>query len=109
MRPDSLDAVLDFAIKNEQDAADFYSELASKMAKPHMRESLEGFAAEERGHKARLEALKAGQISKLTRETVLDLKIGDYPRVSPFFSTLRATQTVAELSALIPGRDLGLA
>ncbi len=78
MKPDSVDAILDFAIKNEQDASDFYSELASKMAKPHMRQSLEGFAAEERGHKARLEALKAGQVQKLAKVKVLDPKIGDY-------------------------------
>jgi rubrerythrin len=78
MEFDSVDAVLDFAIKGEQDASDFYTELASKMEKPHMRQSLEGFAAEERGHKARLEALKAGQIEKLAKVKVLDLKIGDY-------------------------------
>jgi rubrerythrin len=78
MQFDSVDAVLDFAIKNEQDASDFYSELASKMEKPHMRQSLEGFAAEERGHKAKLEAVKEGKMAKLTKAKVLDLKIGDY-------------------------------
>jgi rubrerythrin len=78
MQFDSVDAVLDFAIKGEQDASDFYTELASKMEKKHMKQAFEGFAAEERGHKAKLEAVKAGKIAKLTKAKVLDLKIGDY-------------------------------
>jgi rubrerythrin len=76
---DSVDAVLDFAIKNEQGASDFYTDLASKMEKPQMKKIFEGFAAEERGHKAKLEAVKGGgDKGKLSKAKVLDLKIGDY-------------------------------
>ena len=78
MKFDSVDAALDFAIENEQGASDFYTELAAKMEKPQMRKVFEGFAAEERGHKAKLEAVKAGRKDKLSQEKVLDLKIGDY-------------------------------
>jgi rubrerythrin len=78
MEFDSVDAVLDFAIQGEQDASDFYTELASKMEKPYMKQAFEGFAAEERGHKAKLEAVKQGKLAKLTKTKVLDLKIGDY-------------------------------
>ena len=78
MQFDSVDAVLDFAIKNEQDASDFYTELAAKMEKPYMKQAFEGFAAEERGHKAKLEGVKKGKIAKLAKDKVLDLKIGDY-------------------------------
>lgn len=78
MQFDSVDAVLDFAIKGEQDASDFYTELAAKMEKPYMKQAFESFAAEERGHKAKLEAVKKGKIAKLAKERVLDLKIGDY-------------------------------
>jgi rubrerythrin len=78
MQFDSVDAVLDFAIKNEQDASDFYTELAAKMEKPYMKQAFEGFAAEERGHKAKLESVKSGKIAKLSKDKVLDLKIGDY-------------------------------
>jgi rubrerythrin len=78
MQFDSVDAVLDFAIKNEQEASDFYTELAAKMEKPQMKQAFEGFAAEEMGHKAKLEAVKKGKIAKLTKAKVLDLKIGDY-------------------------------
>jgi rubrerythrin len=78
MKFDSVDAALDFAIKNEQDASDFYTELASKMEKPQMRQTFEGFAAEERGHKAKLEAVKAGSSGMLSKAKVADLKIADY-------------------------------
>ena len=78
MQFDSVDAVLDFAIQNEQGASDFYTELASKMEKPQMKQAFEGFAAEERGHKAKLEAIKAGKQVTLSKAKVQDLKIGDY-------------------------------
>lgn len=78
MQFDSVDAALDFAIKNEQEASDFYTGLAAKMEKPQLREVFEGFAAEERGHKAKLEAVKSGKTEKLSKAKVLDLKIGDY-------------------------------
>jgi rubrerythrin len=75
---DSVDSVLDFAIKNEQEASDFYTDLASKMEKPHMKQIFQGFAAEEKGHKAKLEAVKRSEKTKLSNAKVLDLKIGDY-------------------------------
>jgi rubrerythrin len=75
---DSVDSVLDFAINNEQEASDFYTELASRMEKPQMKKIFQGFAAEERGHKAKLEAVKGGEKGKLSKTKVLDLKIGDY-------------------------------
>ncbi len=78
MQFDSVEAVLDFAIENEQGASDFYTELASKMEKPQMKQAFESFAAEEMGHKAKLEAVKAGRMAMLTKGKVLDLKIGDY-------------------------------
>jgi rubrerythrin len=78
MKFDSVDAVLDFAIGNEQAASDFYTELAAKMEKPHMQKIFEGFAAEEQGHKAKLKSVKAGEKTKLSTTKVLDLKIGDY-------------------------------
>jgi rubrerythrin len=78
MQFDSVVAALDFAIKNEQAASDFYTDLAAKMEKQQMQQIFEGFAAEERGHKAKLEAVKEGKIAKLSKAKVLDLKIGDY-------------------------------
>ena len=74
MKFDSVEAALDFAIKNEQDASDFYTELASRMEKAMMKQAFEGFAAEERGHKAKLEAVKAGSGGMLSKAKVADLK-----------------------------------
>jgi rubrerythrin len=78
MKFDSVDAALDFAINNEQAASEFYTQLASKMEKPHMQKVFEGFAAEERGHKAKLESVKKGKKERLSKAKVADLKIGDY-------------------------------
>ena len=52
MALDGVDDILDFAIRQEEKAARFYTELAGKMSHEHMREVLLGFAKEEEGHKA---------------------------------------------------------
>ena len=78
MKFESVEAVLDFAIKNEQEAADFYRELASRMERPEMKKAFEAFAREELGHKAKLEQVKAGKKLELSTEKVLDLKFTDY-------------------------------
>ncbi len=73
-----VNEILDFAIAEEQKAADFYTDLAGKMAKPAMKKIFEGFAREELGHKAKLEAVKGGQKLLSSAAKVADLKIGDY-------------------------------
>lgn len=57
----SITEVLDFAIANEDKAHDFYLELALKARSPVMRDVLEGFAAEEFGHKLKLQAVRDGE------------------------------------------------
>ena len=74
----NVDEVLDFAIGNEERAAAFYTDLASKADSERMRKVFEGFAKEERGHKAKLERVKAGGSLKPAQQKVIDLKIGDY-------------------------------
>jgi len=74
----SVNDALDFAIKNEQGAHDFYMHLASKMKKPAMAEVFEGFAKEELNHKAALENVKKGGDFKTAEEFVINLKIADY-------------------------------
>ena len=74
----SVDEILDFAIKEEKEAADFYMELAGKMDKPWMKEVLEDFSAEERGHMQELLSVKTGQRLLPAAEKVMDLKIADY-------------------------------
>ena len=70
--------IIDFAIQNEQDAYQFYTDLAAKMTQPAMKKVFEDFANEELGHKAKLQAIKEGRITPNAVKEVIDLKIGDY-------------------------------
>ncbi len=74
----NTDEILDFAIKNEQQAADFYNNLANDAEVKEMKETFLAYAKEEEGHKARLEKIKATGEYDLPEEKVLDLKLGDY-------------------------------
>ena len=55
MKLKTVEQILDFAIEKEQDASDFYTGLAQKMKKQHMKKVFEGFAKEEQGHKKKLQ------------------------------------------------------
>ncbi|MHC4122630.1 MAG: ferritin-like domain-containing protein [Planctomycetota bacterium] len=72
-----IEEILDFAIENEVKANMFYLELAEKVKNPVIKETLKNFAAEEVGHRTRLEAIKAGQQFKKA-DKVPALKIADY-------------------------------
>ncbi|HDQ72882.1 MAG TPA: rubrerythrin [Chloroflexi bacterium] len=75
---DSVDEILDFAIKREEEAAAFYTNLAARVDKPWMQRVFEEFADEEKQHKAKLVAVKSGASFQPSKERVLDLKIADY-------------------------------
>jgi rubrerythrin len=74
----SVGELIDFAIQEEEAAASFYKQLATKMDRPWMREIFEQFSKEEMGHKAKLQKIKSGEMPAPPQEKVLDLKIGDY-------------------------------
>jgi len=74
----SVDDILDFAIGNEEEAAAFYTDLATRMERPWMSKIFSGFAQEEMGHKRKLLEVKAGKRLISAQDKVLDLKIGDY-------------------------------
>ena len=78
MALDTVDKILDFAIRSEEHAARFYTNLANKMGHEHMKEAFLAFAGEEKGHKAKLLAIKEGQQMLPAEQQVLDLKLGDY-------------------------------
>jgi len=78
MKLDTVDQILGFAIRQEEKAAQFYTELAERMQYKHMKEALLSFAEEERGHKAKLLQIKSGKQMQAAEEKILDLKIGDY-------------------------------
>ena len=74
----SVDGVLDFAIKREQEAFDFYTDLAAKVKRPDMQTLFKQFAEEEKGHKAKLQGVKQGKQLLPAEKQVLDLKMSDY-------------------------------
>jgi rubrerythrin len=78
MKFDSVDAILDYAMDKEEDARQFYLALADKMDREYMKKIFEQFAKEEKGHKAKLQAVKEGKLMLKSEGSVMDLKIGDH-------------------------------
>ncbi len=78
MALDTVDKILAFAIASEEHAAEFYTKLANKMSHENMKEAFLSFAEEEKGHKAKLLAIKEGKQMLSVEQRVLDLKIGDH-------------------------------
>jgi len=74
----TVDEILDYAIDQEQQAADFYADLAGRAEKAGMKDILLDFAEEEKSHRERLELVKRGDRELAPEQEVLDLKISDY-------------------------------
>ena len=75
---ESIDAALDFAIEREQEAVDFYLQLAERAGDGVLKKTLTSFAGVEAGHKQKLQLAKAGVDRVGEAGTVTDMKIGDY-------------------------------
>ncbi len=75
---ESVDDVLAFAIREEEAAHAFYTELAQKVDKAWVKQLLVDFAKEELRHKGKLEAVKAGKGFHPSGKQVMDLQIADY-------------------------------
>ncbi len=74
----SINDILDFAIKNEEDAAKLYGDLAKKMEHPGTKKFFTEMMAEEVRHKARLLDVKKGNTFNIKPEAVKDMKLSDY-------------------------------
>ncbi len=74
----SVDEILEFAISEEIGAKEFYLGLAGKAKSPAMKRLFEQFAAEEDGHRIKLEGVKTDKSLLPAHNQVTDLKIGDY-------------------------------
>ena len=74
----SVEDLLDFAIGKEQEAVDFYTELAENARNPEMKPVFREFAGMEEGHKRRLQNIKQGGQLEASSDKVMDLKIADY-------------------------------
>ena len=74
----TIDDVLEFAIKDEQRASDLYAGLATRSRNKEIQKMFEQFSREELGHKKKLEAIKSGSVVAVSKKGVQDLKVGDY-------------------------------
>lgn len=78
MSTDSYKKIIDFAIEQEQKAAELYEKTAEKAEGSEIVTILKDMAKMERGHEAKLKAFKAGKDPNIGIEKVEDIKIGDY-------------------------------
>jgi rubrerythrin len=74
----TADELLDFAIDREQEAHDFYMDLAGRAKRPDTKDLLTRLAKEELGHKKKLEAIKSGNRSFPAAKDVTAVEIDDY-------------------------------
>ena len=75
----NIDEILDFAIKSEQDAVDFYNNLAEKTNNNAVKKIFIQNANEEKAHKLKLQKVKKEKVfSDEFKKGTLDLKISDY-------------------------------
>ena len=74
----SVDEILDFAISEEEAAAEFYRNVAENMDKPWMRQVFEEFAMEEMVHKQKLLLVKEKKLLLPAEDKIMDLRISDY-------------------------------
>ena len=74
----TADKLLDFAIDQEQEAHDFYLDLAGRAERPDMKDLLTRLAREELGHKKKLEEIKNGSRSFPAKKEIRGLEISDH-------------------------------
>ena len=74
----TVDEILDFAIDQEQQAADFYEDVAQRAETANMKKMLLDFHEEEKNHKKILQNVKTGEHELTPEQEILDLKISDY-------------------------------
>lgn len=74
----TIDEILDYAIDQEQQAADFYEDVAQRVDTAGMKKVLLDFSEEEKHHKKILQDVKTGEHELTPEQEILDLKISDY-------------------------------
>jgi len=70
--------VLDFAIREEEAAAGFYTEMASRAKSPRMRDVFESFAREELAHKGKLEKVRIEASGDFSSQDIANMQAEDY-------------------------------
>lgn len=74
----TIEDVLDFAIRKEEEASSFYSAWSRTVDSKSISDVLAGFAREEQKHKALILDVKGGKKLDPPGKSVADLKISDY-------------------------------
>lgn len=77
-QPNALQDILGFAVSKEQEAIDFYTDLAGKVKTKSLVEELLKIAAMETGHRDRLKNIDVASIVGGAPKKVADMKIADY-------------------------------
>jgi rubrerythrin len=78
MSPEEIRSIIGFAIDKEQEAIEFYTDLAGRVKSEAIAEELLNLAQMERGHKAKLQNLDVDVFVASTPAPVKDLKIANY-------------------------------
>jgi rubrerythrin len=85
---DSVDDILDFAVGQEENAAQFYRDLSGRSNREHIKKLFLDLAGEEENHKAKLLEIKAGKQMLPAEQAIIDLKIGEHVEDVPLSSDL---------------------
>jgi rubrerythrin len=80
----SFDDIVNFAIKKEESAMDFYRQCAQRAKNPGIKDFFEEMVDEERKHRDMLKDLNPYGLEAFKLEKVEDLKISDYLLDVPF-------------------------
>lgn len=78
MEQNDLREAIEFAIEKEQEAADWYNDLAGNVKMKAIAEELKKMAAVEEGHRDRLKSMDVNAYTKTEVKPGIDLKIADY-------------------------------
>jgi len=74
----SVEEILEFAIGEEEAAAELYAEMARRATDPRMRQVWESFSREEEEHKRKLENVKIEYQEDFPAERIAEMSRGDF-------------------------------
>jgi rubrerythrin len=97
----STEEILDYAIGKEEEAANFYSELAKKPLAEEVREAFKNFEKTEIKHKNYLKEIKKGK-AKLKDENIRSLQIAEITEAAE----INPDMTIVEALAVAMKREL---
>ena len=78
MKLDNFTEIIDYAIEKEEEAASLYEKCVDMSDKPNIKAMFKELAQQEKGHKAKLQRVKEGDVSGYKVESIPDLKISNY-------------------------------